>query len=138
MFEKITETITSVGKTASEKAKTSTDYAKLSIKLSGEEKTLAELYRRVGKIYYDANNGCTQDEETTLLFAEISDSIEAIANIKTQLMALKGSIACKSCGAENPDEHDFCSKCGAKIEKPIPEVVEAETEEAEEEVATEE
>jgi hypothetical protein len=38
-----------------------------------------------------------------------------IAEIKEQISAFKGGVACGECGYLNSDNVDYCSKCGAEL-----------------------
>jgi len=130
MFEKFAETLTSAGKVASEKAKIGTDYAKLNVKIASEEKAVADLYQKAGKLYYKLYKDNTSDSDSCLVFAEITEKLDKVKSLKDQLAALKGTVECPVCGKECTVDDDFCGKCGAKLAKQEPE--EAKTDAVEE------
>ena len=74
------------------------------------------------------------DEDIAEAVNSVTASLETIAEMKEQILALKGLVKC-SCGANCPIEDIFCGKCGAKLEKPEPVVEEEVVEEAAEENA---
>lgn len=120
MFEKIAETLNTTGKVVSEKAKMGTDIAKINFKITSEERELTELYEKVGRIYYKTCKSSPADSESAAVFAEISQKLESVKELRAQLRSIKKTIECTNCGAECAAEDDFCSKCGTKLEKPAP------------------
>ncbi|MGN0642297.1 MAG: zinc-ribbon domain-containing protein [Huintestinicola sp.] len=130
MFEKFVETISNTGKAVGEKAKIGTDIAKISIKVSNEERALCDLYRTVGEKYYANNKENPCCDEMKALFDQVTAKLEEIETLKADIRRMKGVSVCQNCGAEVDVDNDFCGKCGAKVEKPVPAVVEEPAEEA--------
>ena len=140
ILKKLGETITETGKTVGEKTKQVGNVAKLNAKIISSEHSISDNYTILGKYYYDTYKN-NPDEEIAETVNSITASIDAIDEMKNQILAIKGLVKCQSCGAGCPFEDDFCGKCGAKLEKPEPPVEEeeeiAEEAEAEEETAEE-
>ena len=140
ILKKLGETITETGKTVGEKTKQVGNVAKLNAKIISSEHSISDNYTILGKYYYDTYKN-NPDEEIAETVNSITASIDAIDEMKNQILAIKGLVKCQSCGAGFPFEDDFCGKCGAKLEKPEPPVEEeeeiAEEAEAEEETAEE-
>lgn len=108
IFDKINDTIISASKEVGQKAKDVSDIVKLQYELREKESALSEKYEELGKAYYEER----KDEEE---MAEIRDLISGVAELKEQIMDLKGAKACPSCGAKVSDNAAFCSACGAKL-----------------------
>lgn len=138
-LKKVGETITETGKSVGEKTKQVGNAAKLNAKIISSERSISDNYTILGKYYYDTHKD-TPDEEVVETVNAITASIDAIAEMKAQILAIKGLVKCTECGADCPNEDDFCGKCGAKLVKPEPPVVEEPEAEAEvtEEAAEEE
>ncbi|MGN0674631.1 MAG: hypothetical protein ACI4KG_02685 [Oscillospiraceae bacterium] len=119
IFKKIGETITETGKTVGEKTKQAGNVAKLNAKIISSERSISENYTVIGKYYYDTYKD-NPDAEIAEAVNAVTASIETIAEMKSQLLAIKGLVKCGKCGAECPFEDSFCGKCGAVLEKPEP------------------
>ncbi len=125
IFKKIGKTVTETGRSVGEKTKQMGSVAKLNGKITASEHSIEENYRIIGKYYYDTYKN-DPDAEIAEKVNAITASIDAIAEMKDQILAVKGLVKCVNCGAECSIESDFCGKCGAKLVKPEPPVVEAE------------
>ena len=125
IFKKIGETITETGKTVGEKTKQVGNAAKLNAKIISSEHSISDNYVILGKYYYDTYKN-NPDEDVAETVNAITASIDAIEEMKSQLLAIKGLVKCVECGAGCPTDDDFCGKCGAKLVKPEPVVEEDE------------
>lgn len=119
IFKKIGDTITETGKTVGEKTKQVGNAAKLNAKIISSEHSISDNYTIIGKYYYDTYKN-NPDEEIAETVNAVTASIETIAQLKSELLAIKGLVKCHSCGNECPYEDSFCGKCGAALEKPEP------------------
>ncbi len=128
IFDKIGKTITEASQAVGERTKFVTDIAKLNCRISTLEHSLLQSYAELGKEYF-ANNKDNPAENVAELVNEIKAAIETIAEMKAQLLSIRGVVACQECGAENSIDNNFCGKCGAKLEKPEPPVEEEKTDE---------
>ncbi len=125
IFEKIGKTITETGKVVGEKTKQVGDIAKLNAKIIAAEHSISDNYFILGKFCYKKFKD-SPDEEIAEVINGITASFESIAEMKAQLLSIKGVVKCQSCGSEAPVENDFCGKCGTKLVKPEPAVCECE------------
>ena len=123
IFKKIGDTITETGKTVGEKTKQVSSVAKFNAKIISSEHSISDNYTILGKYYYDTYKD-NPAEEVAETVNSITASLETIADMKSQILAIKGMVKCQDCGAECPFEDTFCGKCGAKLEKPEPPVEE--------------
>ena len=139
IIKKITDTITETGKNVGEKTKQVGNTAKLNAKIISSERSISENYTLIGKYYYDMYKE-NPDADIAEAVNSVTASLETIAEMKSQILALKGLVKC-SCGASCPIEDTYCGKCGAVLEKPEPveeEIVEeAEAEKADIEIVVE-
>lgn len=135
LFDKLGDTIVSVSKDATQKAKDISELARIRMELRAKQDYLNKLFLEIGKIYYDAHKEDEEKEfkEQMLL---VKDAQEVIEELKQQLGQIKGMVKCTECGQEMPLEADYCSKCGTKLVKPKKEESEEIFEEENEEAAT--
>lgn len=136
ILKKLGETITETGKTVGEKTKQVGNVAKLNAKIISSEHSISDNYTILGKYYYDTYKN-NPDEDVAETVNSITASIDAIAEMKGQILAIKGLVKCQSCGAGCPFEDDFCGKCGVRLEKPEPPVEDSPVEETAEEIEEE-
>ncbi len=132
IIKKITDTITETGKNVGEKTKQVGNTAKLNAKIISSERSISENYTIIGKYYYDMYKD-NPDADIAEAVNSVTASLETIAEMKSQILAIKGLVKC-SCGASCPIEDTYCGKCGAMLEKPEP-VEEAVVEDTAEEKA---
>ena len=123
IFKKIGDTITETGKTVGEKTKQVSSVAKFNAKIISSEHSISDNYTILGKYYYDTYKD-NPAEEVAETVNSITASLETIADMKSQILAIKGMVKCQDCGAECPFDDTFCGKCGAKLEMPEPPVEE--------------
>lgn len=132
IFKKIGDTLTDAGKTVGEKTKQAGTIAKLNAKIISSERSISDNYTILGKYYYDTYKD-NPDEAIAETVNAVTAAVDAIAELKSELLAIKGLVKCQKCGGECPFEDTFCGKCGAVLEKPEPPAEEeAEVEEFEE------
>lgn len=131
IFKKIGDTLTDAGKTVGEKTKQAGTVAKLNAKIISSERSISESYSILGKYYYDTYKN-NPDEEIAETVNAVTAAVETIAELKNELLALKGLVKCTKCGGECPFEDTFCGKCGAELEKPEPAPAEEAVEDFEE------
>ncbi|MDE6764458.1 MAG: hypothetical protein K2J73_12385 [Oscillospiraceae bacterium] len=134
ILKKIGDTLTDAGKTVGEKTKQAGTVAKLNAKIISSERSISESYSILGKYYYDTYKA-NPDEEIAETVNAVTAAIDAISELKSEILAIKGLVKCTKCGGECPFEDTFCGKCGAVLEKPEPAEDEVEDFEESEEAA---
>lgn len=113
IFEKIGDTMVTVGKDVTQKAKDLSGVAKLKIDIKSKEDFVEKQYALIGRKYYEAHK-----DDDVLDYGEVSvieEALQSIEEMKAQLLELKGAKKCPQCGAEVSGEACFCANCGAKI-----------------------
>ena len=127
ILEKIGDTILSVGKDVTQKAKDVSGIAKLKLDILSKEDFIREQYTEIGKAYYEKNKGTDVAEKER--FHRIDEALEDIEKMKLQILELKKARKCPDCGAEAADSADYCSVCGARLTVVVEEPMETEPEE---------
>ncbi len=113
ILERIGDTIVSVSKDVSQKAKDASGIAKLRLDIKSKENFIREQYLEIGKLYYEKHKG--EDVEEQVQFDRIDEALEAIEEMQQQILVLKGARKCPDCGAQAADTAEYCSVCGAKL-----------------------
>ena len=125
-LDDVISTAKDVATTAGDKTDKAVKFSKLKIKEAQLNSELKTKYEKLGQMIYNmVKSGVKEDEAFNAAIAEI-DAVKAeLAEIGTQIDALKNEVTCPECGAKTKNENSFCPKCGAKLP-----VVEAPAEEA--------
>lgn len=122
LFDKLGDTIVSVSKDATQKAKDISELARIRMEIRSKQDYLNKLFLEIGKIYYDTHKDDEEKEfkEQMLL---VKDAQEVLEELNQQLGQIKGMVKCNACGQDMPMEAEYCSKCGTKLVKPKKEEV---------------
>lgn len=119
-FNKLGDTLSSVGKDVVKKAKDLTDSTKYTSQIASEENKIAALYQAIGKEYFN-EYGTDESAPYADYISEIKQHIAKIEKLKKLLQELKGVTLCPVCNKEIPTAALFCPSCGAKICAPAKE-----------------
>lgn len=79
-------------------------------------------------VFAKYKDGAVEDEDFVAICEEIEQRIEAIQELEKSIADLKGVEVCKECEMTLDKGVSYCSNCGAKVEKPVPEEPEFEEE----------
>ncbi len=112
-MERMGDTLLSMGKDVSQKAKDMSGIAKLKLNIRSKEDYVKEQYMEIGKAYYERHRG--EDGPEQAQFDRIDEALEAIAQMELQILELKGAKKCPGCGAETAETAEYCSACGTKL-----------------------
>ena len=115
----ILDSITQGSQAVADKLKNVSDTATTSASISREKDALTNYYRMLGEKYYKLK-GDAPDAELSEICSYIKQSHFNIKSLEDSLNTLKGIIRCPSCGAECPQDKNFCHSCGTKIAKEEP------------------
>lgn len=115
-FNKIGSKITEASQGVQEQAKSIAEITKLSSSISGNNKTINNLYLELGKEYFELFGG-EPDSFAVAYVEKIEQLIAENILLKTNLNEVKGVLNCDECGAECPITNNCCSKCGALLYK---------------------
>jgi hypothetical protein len=107
------DTIGSMGKGASEKAKNVSEANNLKRKILYEEERIVEIFTDLGKKYYKNPDG--DPSELKLLCDDIDQRRRRIKKMRFELNGIRGYKICPKCDAEVNERFQFCGRCGARL-----------------------
>ncbi len=98
----------------------SSDISRISALIAEEEERLNMNYTTLGKLYFNAY-GPKPFPSAEYVCKAISESVEKIDQLRTQLNLAQGLKVCPKCGRANPTDVLYCGQCGNKLASPEPE-----------------
>ncbi|MBE6568731.1 MAG: hypothetical protein E7658_00765 [Ruminococcaceae bacterium] len=106
-------------KTAADATKKKTNeltaIAKATMAVKSEENKMTELYKEIGRLFYEAERDGTDNAEVIAEYImQIDKSKAKVASLKKKIASLKKVIVCESCGNEISNTCNFCPICGTK------------------------
>ncbi len=113
-FNKIGDKLVSAGKEVSDRAKDVSDSTKLQYDIHTKKQEVSELYKALGKKYYNENKD-SEDED----IVAIRDALAEIADMEKKYADIRGGKRCQKCGAVVPLGSGYCNKCGTKLDESI-------------------
>ncbi len=113
-FDELGKRIGSASKGVAKKASEIADSAGVSVQIAGLERERDEIYRDLGKMYYERFGTSPAEEFREQCCKALGKNAE-IQAAKQKYLRLKHVALCGNCGAENPEESQYCSKCGTKL-----------------------
>lgn len=112
-FDKLKDSIISVGKDVEEFAKDTSKQAKLKYDIHTKEDFLEKQYALLGKAFYEAHKD--EDVEEKAYFPSIAEAEKELARLNEELLDAQGSVVCPSCGEKQSQDNGFCTSCGAAL-----------------------
>ena len=120
------------GRIAKEVAKRTSNaitHTKLSFLVNDTRGKIKDICSSIGQAAYEKYlEGDAVDGEFTSQFEQLDALMEELDALNEKIAELQNSQSCKVCGAKNNNDAEYCSKCGAKLER-----IDGQPEEAEEE-----
>ena len=108
--------LSGASQSVAQKGREMTDSIRINALISEEDKKLSALYATIGKQYISLYEG-EYKEEIEVYIKAVNESLHRIDELKAQLLELKSTAKCNSCGAENPKMAQFCATCGTVLKK---------------------
>ena len=130
LFDKLGDTIVSVSKDATQKAKDLSDLARLRMEMRAKKDYINKLYQEIGKLYYELHKD-DENKEFDDHMQLVKEALDSLEELNRQAGQIKGTVRCENCSQYMPVEADFRSKCGAKLVKPQAEEFKMDDEEEE-------
>lgn len=115
-FENIGKKLTDASQGVAAQTKNFVEVTRLNGVISEDEKKIEGLFAELGKAYYERHKEDPAAEELQNIEA-VKELYDHIAQCREQIKQIKGIIKCPNCGADVPDEAQFCNVCGTKLEK---------------------
>lgn len=117
VFDEMKDSLLTAGKEVTQKAKDVSEIAKLRLDLKAKQDFVENQYKELGRAYYqdhkDAEEVNPQEAEQ---FANITEALEEMDRMRSEILAIKGALECPKCGNKMPEGATFCSKCGTKLD----------------------
>ena len=117
-FDEMDRKLSQFGQSVSNKSREVSEGMRLSSAIKAEEEKQNNLYREVGKYYFE-NCAANAEGQLKVLCDQIVASMELTCQYKQQQHVLKGMVSCPKCGAQISANSGFCNVCGSKIEKQV-------------------
>lgn len=93
-----------------------TAIAKATMAVKSEENKMAECYKDIGRLFYEAErDGVDNAEFIASYIMQIDKRKAKVASLKKVIASLKKVIVCESCGNEISNTCNFCPICGTKV-----------------------
>lgn len=89
---------------------------KLKIEAAKLNSQICKNFETLGRVVYcNIQNGCEADDGTEGLVDSIDTQESALEYINKKIADEKGLVVCEGCGANNPVDSLYCSKCGSAL-----------------------
>ncbi|MCH5211899.1 MAG: zinc ribbon domain-containing protein [Oscillospiraceae bacterium] len=93
-------------------------HTKLAFAVNETQNKIKDVYGEIGKtLYAKYLDGEDFGEEFSDSFDQLDKLMDEVEALNAKIAELKNSLKCPECGAYNPNESDYCSKCGAHLVK---------------------
>ena len=91
--------------------------SKVGYSIMSAEAELDDLFKSLGKAIYNAGKGEADPELAESIIDRVDKKMMAIKDLRERSAAVRGVVICENCGVESPAASNFCSSCGAKLQK---------------------
>ena len=89
---------------------------KLSYSINEANNKAEDIFAKIGKAIYENRIAEIGDDlDFSSEFETVDALMQDIENLKAKKAELKNAVMCAECGTLNPDESEYCSKCGAQL-----------------------
>ena len=116
LFEDVVINAKSAVSVVGKKAGEIVDISKLRITAADLNNEISKRFESLGRVIYDAKK--TENDTSDLVtecISAIDDLYEQLDAVNEQIIALRKKTICRNCGAINPQDSVFCSKCGNRL-----------------------
>ena len=113
-FDDLGAKLSKAGQSTMLKANNLADTAKLSMRTNELNKSIQEVYTKLGEQYY-ALHGSQPEEALAELCGQVDQLNAEIQEIRVELQRIKQIKVCPNCGSENPSDASFCNQCSAAL-----------------------
>ena len=114
MFENLSKKLTDLGTDAASRAKNIGDRVSVTAKIEAAKRELTGVYAQLGHKLYQS-----QQDDIPAEYADLFEKIDAaekkLETLQAQRQVLRQVRPCPDCGADVPNDAEFCAKCGCHI-----------------------
>ena len=120
MFESLGKRLSDIGNVAAQKTKDIGGRVSLTAKIEAAKRELTGVYAQLGQQVYQ-NSQDAVPEEYAELFEKIERTEKTLEEYQAQRQVLRKVRPCPDCGADVPNDDEFCAKCGCHVGIVVPE-----------------
>lgn len=114
-FDDLGAALSSTGRDVAQKAKNLAETTRLNGQVAQQETEIQNLYISVGKQYFEQNRAAENGPFAEEL-RQIQEHLDTIAELRRQILRIRGVAQCPHCGVELPSGSVFCPNCGKQVE----------------------
>jgi ribosomal protein L40E len=115
-FEDFIVKIKEAASFAGKKTGEAVEVSKLRISATETQNKIDREFTALGKKIYDAAKEQTDCTDFVREKSEVIDKlVEELAGLNKKISELRKEKVCPECGFANPENADYCQKCGAKL-----------------------
>ncbi|MBQ2626752.1 MAG: zinc ribbon domain-containing protein, partial [Eubacterium sp.] len=114
MFENLSKKLTDLGTDAASRAKNIGDRVSVTAKIEAAKRELTGVYAQLGQKLYQSEQDNVPAEYADL-FEKIEAAEKKLETLQAQRQVLRQVRPCPDCGADVPNDAEFCAKCGCHI-----------------------
>lgn len=116
VFEDVVLKAKSAADMAGKKTGEIVEISKMRLTAAEIQNKINEAYQALGRLVFEASKQGTDCTEQVQTKAEAIDSLyEQLDKANEKIAELRRRKKCPACQYDNPEEANFCLKCGAKI-----------------------
>ncbi len=106
-----------IATTAGQKAGDAIELGRLNLRITAEEKKMADATALLGDcVLRDLDEGVNYESPDLLeVYALIQSSRDTVNEIRREIAAISGEVLCDDCDAMNIAGSNFCRHCGVKL-----------------------
>lgn len=116
IFDDAVNTTKNVASAINKKAGEIVDEVKINLKISDVQGEIEKRYKDIGRIIYENKKS---GEDSALNVDEIVKELDVLfskyADHKKTLAELKKKNICFKCDTANPEDNNYCAKCGERL-----------------------
>ena len=112
-FDRVMDKAKVFAEAAGKKAEKAVELSKLKLRVSQINSEIRKIYEKLGKAVYNMKKADYDDPGLIESVAEEIDELFAEkAAVERKIARIRSLVICPVCGAKNPNDSDFCCKCG--------------------------
>lgn len=114
MFEDLSKKLTDLGSIAASRTKNIGGRVSMTAKIEATKRELTGIYAQLGQKFYQSH----QDDIPAAyadLFKKIEVTEKKLEDYQEQRQVLRQVRPCPDCGADVPNDAEFCAKCGCHL-----------------------